>query len=59
MVFKQLHRANAIDVIQIDTYHLADVDEVLAVFRIAAKFGKLLFPRAGGVRLCEYAIHLR
>ena len=58
MVFKQLHQANAIDVIQIDTCNLADVGEVLAVFLMAAKFSKPVCPHAGGVGLCEYTIHL-
>jgi len=58
MVFKQLHQDNAIDVIQIDTCHLADVGEVLAVFFMAAKFGKPLCPHAGGVGLYEYSMHL-
>ena len=58
MAFKQLHQANVIDVIQIDACHLADVGEVLAVFLMAAKFGKPWCPHAGGVGLCEYSIHL-
>ena len=59
MVFKQLLQADAIDVVQIDSCRLAGVSEVLAVLLMAAKFGKPVCPHAGGVGLCEYAIHLR
>jgi len=58
MVFKQLLQADAIDVVQIDSCRLAGVSEVLAVLLMAAKFGKPICPHAGGVGLCEYAIHL-
>jgi len=37
MVFKQLHQADTIDVIQIDTCHLAGVSEVLAVLLMATR----------------------
>ncbi len=59
MVFKQLLQAEAVDVVQIDSCRLAGVSEVLAVLLMAAKFGKPVCPHAGGVGLCEYAIHLR
>jgi len=41
MVFKQLLQADAIDVVQVDSCHLAGVSEVLAVLFMATKFGKL------------------
>jgi len=44
MVFKQLRQADAIDVIQIDTCLLTGASEVLAVLRMAAKFGKPVCP---------------
>jgi len=40
MVFNQLLQADAIDVIQIGSFRLAGVSEVLAVLRMATKFGK-------------------
>ncbi|KAL4079475.1 enolase C-terminal domain-like protein [Scleroderma citrinum] len=58
MVFKQLLQADAIDVCQIDSCRLAGVSEVLSVLLLAAKFGVLVCPHAGGVGLCEYVIHL-
>ncbi len=59
MVFKQLLQADAIDVCQIDSCRLAGVSEVLSVLLMAAKFGVVVCPHAGGVGLCEYVIHLR
>ena len=56
MVSKQLLQVDAIDVVQIDSYHLAGVSEVLAVLLMAAKFGKPVCPHAGGVvfvRVCH------
>ncbi|XP_006463191.1 hypothetical protein AGABI2DRAFT_186852 [Agaricus bisporus var. bisporus H97] len=58
MVFKQLLQAQAIDVCQIDSCRLAGVSEVLSVLLMAAKFGVVVCPHAGGVGLCEYVIHL-
>ncbi|KAG6336382.1 hypothetical protein ID866_2702 [Astraeus odoratus] len=58
MVFKQLLQADAIDVCQIDSCRLAGVSEVLSVLLMAAKFGVVVCPHAGGVGLCEYVIHL-
>lgn len=58
VVFKQLLQADAIDVVQIDSCRLAGVNEVLAVMLMAAKFGKIVCPHAGGVGLCEYVVHL-
>ncbi|RXW25290.1 hypothetical protein EST38_g629 [Candolleomyces aberdarensis] len=58
MVFKQLLQLDAVDVAQIDSCRLAGVTEVLSVLLMAAKFGVLVCPHAGGVGLCEYVIHL-
>ncbi|KAH8926112.1 mandelate racemase/muconate lactonizing enzyme [Atractiella rhizophila] len=58
MVFKQLLQADAIDVVQIDSCRVAGVNEILAILLMAAKFGKIVNPHAGGVGLCEYVIHL-
>jgi len=40
VVFKQLLQVDAIDVVQIDSCHLAGVSEVLAVLHMASKFGQ-------------------
>ncbi|EJT98652.1 mandelate racemase/muconate lactonizing enzyme [Dacryopinax primogenitus] len=58
MVFKQLLQAEAIDVCQIDSCRLAGVTEILGVLLMAAKFGIIVCPHAGGVGLCEHALHL-
>ncbi|KAG8895211.1 hypothetical protein FRC00_007760, partial [Tulasnella sp. 408] len=58
MTFKQLLQAEAIDVCQIDSCRLAGVTEILSVLLMAAKFGIPVCPHAGGVGLCEHALHL-
>ena len=58
VMFKQLLQAKAIDFCQIDSCRLAGVNEVIAVFLMAAKFGIPVCPHAGGVGLCEYVQHL-
>jgi L-fuconate dehydratase len=58
IIFKQLIMADAIDFVQIDSCRLAGVNEVLAVYLMAAKYGKPVCPHAGGVGLCEYVQHL-
>ncbi|MDO6693122.1 L-fuconate dehydratase [Aliiglaciecola sp. 3_MG-2023] len=58
IMFKQLIANDAIDVVQIDSCRLASVNEILAVYMLAAKFGKPVCPHAGGVGLCEYVQHL-
>ncbi|KAH7912375.1 enolase C-terminal domain-like protein [Hygrophoropsis aurantiaca] len=58
MIFKQLLQADAIDVCQIDSCRLAGVSEILSVLLLAAKFNVPVCPHAGGVGLCEHAIHL-
>jgi len=58
ILFKQLLQAEAIDVVQIDSCRLAGVSEVLAVLLMAAKYDVPVCPHAGGVGLCEYAVHL-
>jgi L-fuconate dehydratase len=59
IMFKQLMQAGAIDVCQIDSCRLGGVNEVLAVYLMAAKFGIPVCPHAGGVGLCEYVQHLQ
>ena len=58
IMFKQFIMRDAIDVVQIDACRLGGVNEVLAVLLMAAKYGKLVCPHAGGVGLCEYVQHL-
>jgi L-fuconate dehydratase len=58
MMFKQLFQAEAIDVCQIDSCRVAGVNENLAILLMAAKFGVVVCPHAGGVGLCEYVQHL-
>ena len=58
ILFKQFIMSEAIDIVQIDACRLAGVNEILTVYMIAAKYGKLVCPHAGGVGLCEYAQHL-
>ena len=58
VMFKQLLQADAIDVLQFDCCRLGGVNEALAVFLLAAKFGKPVCQHAGGVGLCEVGQHL-
>jgi L-fuconate dehydratase len=58
VMFKQLIQAEAIDVCQIDSCRVAGVNENLAILLLAAKFGVVVCPHAGGVGLCEYVQHL-
>ncbi|MEP4889924.1 MAG: L-fuconate dehydratase [Aliiglaciecola sp.] len=58
IMFKQFIANDAIDIVQIDSCRLASVNEILAVYMLAAKYGKPVCPHAGGVGLCEYVQHL-
>ncbi|MBI1259472.1 MAG: fuconate dehydratase [Chloroflexi bacterium] len=59
VMFKQFLQAEAIDFCQIDSCRLGGVNEVIAVYLLAAKFGVPVCPHAGGVGLCEYVQHLQ
>ena len=59
VLFKQLMQAEAIDFCQIDSCRLGGVNEIIAVYLMAAKFGVPVCPHAGGVGLCEYVQHLQ
>jgi L-fuconate dehydratase len=59
VLFKQLFQAKAISFCQIDSGRLGGVNEILAVYLMAAKFGVPVCPHAGGVGLCEYVQHLQ
>lgn len=58
ILFKQFMQADALDIVQIDAVRVGGLNENLATMVMAAKFGKLICPHAGGVGLCEYAQHL-
>jgi L-fuconate dehydratase len=58
ILFKQFMQSGAISFCQIDSCRLGGVNEVIAVFLLAAKFGVPVCPHAGGVGLCEYVQHL-
>jgi L-fuconate dehydratase len=58
VIFKQLLRADAIDVLQLDATRVGGVNENIAILLLAAKFGVPVCPHAGGVGLCELVQHL-
>jgi L-fuconate dehydratase len=58
VMFKQFLQAGAMQFCQVDSCRLGGVNECLAVFLLAAKFGVPVCPHAGGVGLCEYVQHL-
>jgi L-fuconate dehydratase len=58
VLFKQMFQADAIDYCQLDSARLASVNEIIAVYLMAKKFGVPVCPHAGGVGLCELVQHL-
>jgi L-fuconate dehydratase len=58
VLFKQFIANDAIDIVQIDACRLGGLNEILTVCMLAAKYGKLVCPHAGGVGLCEYVQHV-
>jgi L-alanine-DL-glutamate epimerase-like enolase superfamily enzyme len=58
VLFKQMFQAGAIDYCQLDAARLGSVNEVLAVYLLAAHFDVPVCPHAGGVGLCELVQHL-
>jgi len=58
IMFKQLLQAKAISVLQLDACRVGGVNENLAILLLAAKFGVVVCPHAGGVGLCELVQHL-
>ena len=58
VLFKQLFQAEAIDYCQLDWARLASLNEIIAVYLMAQKFGVPVCPHAGGVGLCELVQHL-
>jgi L-alanine-DL-glutamate epimerase-like enolase superfamily enzyme len=58
VLFKQMFQAGALDYCQLDAARLGSVNEVLAVYLLAAWFDVPVCPHAGGVGLCELVQHL-
>jgi L-fuconate dehydratase len=58
VLFKQFFQAEAIDFCQLDSARLGSINEILAVYFMAKKFGVPVCPHAGGVGLCELVQHL-
>ncbi|MGV8895226.1 MAG: L-fuconate dehydratase [Rhodoglobus sp.] len=58
VLFKQMFQAEAIDFCQLDSARLGSINEILAVYFMAKKFGVPVCPHAGGVGLCELVQHL-
>ena len=58
VLFKQMFQAGSIDYCQLDAARLGSVNEVLAVYLLAAWFDVPVCPHAGGVGLCELVQHL-
>ncbi|MFJ9390899.1 L-fuconate dehydratase [Nocardioides sp. NPDC101246] len=58
VLFKQMFQAEAIDFCQLDSARLASINEILAVYLMAQKYGVPVCPHAGGVGLCELVQHL-
>ena len=50
VLFKQMFQAEAIDFCQLDSARLASINEILAVYFMAKKFGVPVCPHAGGSR---------
>lgn len=58
IIFKQLMQSHGMQFCNIDACRLGGVNECLAVYLLARKFGIPVCPHAGGVGLCEYVQHL-
>ena len=58
VMFKQFMAAGAMQYVQADAGRLGGVNECLAVWLLARRFGLPVCPHAGGVGLCEMVQHL-
>jgi L-fuconate dehydratase len=58
VLFKQMFQAGALDYCQLDAARLGSVNEIIAVYLLAAWFDVPVCPHAGGVGLCELVQHL-
>ena len=59
VMFKQMMQAKSFGICQIDSCRVGGVNELLAIYLMAAKFNVPVCPHAGGVGLCEYVQHLQ
>ena len=59
VMFKQFLTSGAMQFCQIDSARMSGLNEVLAVYLMAAKLGVPVCPHAGGVGLCEMVQHLQ
>ena len=59
VIFKQFLTSGAMQFCQIDSARMSGLNEVLAVYLMAAKLGVPVCPHAGGVGLCEMVQHLQ
>lgn len=59
ILFKQFFQAGALQFCNLDSCRLGGVNECLAVYLLARKFGIPVCPHAGGVGLCEHVQHLQ
>ena len=59
VMFKQFLTSGAMQFCQIDSGRMSGLNEVLAVYLMAAKLGIPVCPHAGGVGLCEMVQHLQ
>ena len=58
VMFKQFLKTGGMQICQLDSCRLGGVNEILAVYLLAAKYNVPVCPHAGGVGLCEYVQHL-
>ena len=58
-MFKQFLTSGAMQFCQIDSARMSGLNDVLAVYLMAAKLGVPVCPHAGGVGLCEMVQHLQ
>ena len=59
VMFKQFLQSGAMQFCQIDSARMSGLNDVLAVYLMAAKVGVPVCPHAGGVGLCEMVQHLQ
>ena len=59
VMFKQFLTSGAMQFCQIDSGRMSGVNEVIAVYLMAAKLGVPVCPHAGGVGLCNMVQHLQ
>lgn len=58
VIFKQMLQAKSLQVLQMDACRVGGVNENISILLLAAKFGIVVCPHAGGVGLCETVQHM-